>query len=75
MSLPSFEHDIQKAISDHVKKRVNELVENAVNESVEKIAKALRAEIDSIALKTLAFYSVEHDRNHLIIRVEKKDLK
>ncbi len=58
-----------------VKSAVNEAAEEQVEAVKAAIEKKVYAQVDKITLNLLANYDVSNDRNQLVIKVSKGDLK
>jgi hypothetical protein len=73
MALVTDQALIAAAIQAEVRRRVNAAIEAEIEATSKRIANAIRAEADKIALSLISTYDLYIDRNRIVIEVKKID--
>lgn len=64
-----------RMIGDEIRRRIDIVIEEEIQAAAKRIDSRMRAELDKIALSVLSRYSVEQNRDELIIRVVKPEAR
>lgn len=73
--IDGFEHSLRMAIAGQVAAIVDDEIESAVNAASDNIRKRLRAELSTFAVKALAHFEVDRNRDVITIRVDTKAIE
>jgi hypothetical protein len=70
--MANYEQPLEVAIRNAIERRALEIAEEEINKANQNIAKRMREEIAKIIMSVHAMYSVQFNRNEILIKVENK---
>jgi hypothetical protein len=72
MVMANYEQPLEAAIRNAIESRTREILEEEISKANQNTTRRLREEIAKIIMSVNAMYSVQFNRNEILIRVENK---